>query len=120
VADQSQQHPPASDNHAMLAAPCLGVTGGFDLHDNLIRDHGGLLGKVSDAMTAFYNATVEMGVAGQETAFTASDFGHTPASNGDGSDQGWGSHQLWWAVPGSFAAQHLGGPIRRYLSNLVS
>lgn len=68
--------------------------GGFDLHDNLIRDHGGLLGKVSDAMTAFYNATVEMGVANQVTAFTASDFGRTLASNGDGSDHGWGSHHL--------------------------
>lgn len=68
--------------------------GGFDLHDNLIRDHGGLLGKVSDAMTAFYNATVEMGVANQVTAFTASDFGRTLASNGDGSDHGWGSHHF--------------------------
>ena len=67
---------------------------GFDLHDNLIRDHGGLLGKVSDAMAAFYNATVEMGVANQVTAFTASDFGRTLASNGDGSDHGWGSHHL--------------------------
>lgn len=68
--------------------------GGFDLHDNLIRDHGGLLGRVSAAMTAFYNATVEMGVANQVTAFTASDFGRTLASNGDGSDHGWGSHHF--------------------------
>ena len=68
--------------------------GGFDLHDNLIRDHGGLLGKVSAAMTAFYNATVEMGVANQVTAFTASDFGRTLASNGDGSDHGWGGHHF--------------------------
>lgn len=68
--------------------------GGFDLHDNLIRDHGGLLGKVSAAMTAFYDATVELGVANQVTAFTASDFGRTLASNGDGSDHGWGSHHL--------------------------
>jgi uncharacterized protein (DUF1501 family) len=68
--------------------------GGFDLHDNLIRDHGPLLAKVSDAMTAFYNATVELGVANQVTAFTASDFGRTLASNGDGSDHGWGSHHF--------------------------
>jgi uncharacterized protein (DUF1501 family) len=68
--------------------------GGFDLHDNLIRDHGGLLGKVSDAMTAFYNATVEMNVDSQVTAFTASDFGRTLVSNGDGSDHGWGSHHF--------------------------
>lgn len=68
--------------------------GGFDLHDNLIRDHGGLLGRVSAGMTAFYNATVEMGVANQVTSFTASDFGRTLASNGDGSDHGWGSHHF--------------------------
>ena len=67
---------------------------GFDLHDNLISQHPGLLTKVSEAMTAFYNATVELGVANQVTAFTASDFGRTLTSNGDGSDHGWGSHHL--------------------------
>ena len=68
--------------------------GGFDLHDNLIAQQPTLLGQVSAAMTAFYDATVEMGVAGKVTAFTASDFGRTLASNGDGSDHGWGSHHL--------------------------
>jgi uncharacterized protein (DUF1501 family) len=68
--------------------------GGFDLHDNLIRDHDGLLGKVSAGMKALYDATVELGVADQVTAFTASDFGRTLASNGDGSDHGWGSHHF--------------------------
>ena len=68
--------------------------GGFDLHDNLIAQHPGVLGKVSDALTAFYKATVELGVANKVTAFTASDFGRTRASNGDGSDHGWGSHHL--------------------------
>ena len=68
--------------------------GGFDLHDNLIAQHPAILGRVSDAMTAFYNATVEMGVANQVTTFTASDFGRTLTSNGDGSDHGWGSHHF--------------------------
>jgi uncharacterized protein (DUF1501 family) len=68
--------------------------GGFDLHDNLIRDHGPLLTKVSDAMAAFYDATAKMNVANQVTTFTASDFGRTLASNGDGSDHGWGSHHF--------------------------
>ena len=68
--------------------------GGFDLHDNLIAQHPGVLGKVSDALTAFYKATVELGVANKVTAFTASDFGRTLASNGDGSDHGWGSHHV--------------------------
>ena len=68
--------------------------GGFDLHDNLITQQPTLMGQVSAAMTAFYDATVEMGVASKVTAFTASDFGRTLASNGDGSDHGWGSHHL--------------------------
>ncbi len=68
--------------------------GGFDLHDNLIRDHGGLLGRVSAAITAFYRATEEMNLSNQVTAFTASDFGRTLSSNGDGSDHGWGSHHF--------------------------
>ena len=68
--------------------------GGFDLHDNLIAQHPTVLGRVSDAMTSFYNATAELGVADKVTAFTASDFGRTLASNGDGSDHGWGSHHL--------------------------
>lgn len=68
--------------------------GGFDLHDNLISQHPGLLDKVSSAMTAFHDATVEMGVADKVTAFTGSDFGRTLASNGDGSDHGWGGHHF--------------------------
>ena len=68
--------------------------GGFDLHDNLIAQHPVLLGRVSEALTAFYNATAELGVANKVTAFTASDFGRTLTSNGDGSDHGWGSHHL--------------------------
>lgn len=77
--------------------------GGFDLHDNLMAQHPTVLGRVSEAMTAFYNATVELGVANKVTAFTASDFGRTLASNGDGSDHGWGSHHLMvgGAVKGS-------------------
>ena len=68
--------------------------GGFDLHDNLIAQHPGLLGKLSEALSAFYSATLELGVADKVTTFTASDFGRTLASNGDGSDHGWGSHHF--------------------------
>ena len=64
--------------------------GGFDNHDGLITIHPGLLTTIADAMSAFYKATVELGVANQVTAFTASDFGRTATGN-DGSDHGWGS-----------------------------
>jgi uncharacterized protein (DUF1501 family) len=68
--------------------------GGFDLHDNLIANHPGLLTQVSEAMTAFFESTVALGVDNQVTSFTASDFGRTLSSNGDGSDHGWGSHHF--------------------------
>lgn len=68
--------------------------GGFDLHDNLVAQHPGLIGKVADAMRAFYDTTVALGVADKVTSFTASDFGRTLQSNDDGSDHGWGSHHL--------------------------
>ncbi|HAJ13865.1 MAG TPA: Tat pathway signal protein, partial [Comamonadaceae bacterium] len=68
--------------------------GGFDLHDNLIAQQPVLMQRLSEAMTSFYNATVELGLADKVTAFTASDFGRTLTSNGDGSDHGWGGHHL--------------------------
>jgi uncharacterized protein (DUF1501 family) len=68
--------------------------GGFDLHDFLIDQHPKLLRYVSEAMTAFHDATVKLGVDNQVTSFTASDFGRTLSSNGDGSDHGWGSHHF--------------------------
>ena len=46
------------------------------------------------AMSAFYAATVELGVAESVTTFTASDFGRTLSSNSDGSDHGWGAHHF--------------------------
>jgi len=72
----------------------LVATGGFDNHDGLIGTHEGLLGGVDFALDAFYSAMTEIGMADRVTAFTASDFGRTLASNGDGSDHGWGSHHM--------------------------
>ncbi len=69
-------------------------TGGFDSHDDQNQNQPGLLQNVNDAMTAFYNATVELGVADSVTTFTQSDFGRTLTSNGDGSDHAWGGNQL--------------------------
>ena len=68
--------------------------GGFDLHDNLITDHVRNMKRVNDAMSAFYQTTVQLGIQNDVTAFTASDFGRTLSSNGDGTDHGWGSHHM--------------------------
>jgi len=84
------------------AGPALGLRrqvffaqlGGWDLHAAEMADHPGLLAEISQAMNAFYAATVELGVANAVTTFTASDFSRTYNTNGDGSDHGWGSHHF--------------------------
>ena len=91
------------------ASPTLGLKrqvffvqlGGWDTHAAQLVNtapvtgtHAGLLAQISQAVNAFYNATIELGVANQVTTFTASDFGRTYRSNGDGSDHGWGSHHF--------------------------
>lgn len=67
---------------------------GYDLHGVQLVPHATLLGQLSQSLNAFYNATIEYGVANQVTTFTASDFGRTLTSNGQGSDHGWGSHHF--------------------------
>jgi uncharacterized protein (DUF1501 family) len=92
--------------------------GGFDTHSDQIAAQDSLYAQVSQAMGAFYQATIEMGVAPQVTTFTLSDFGRTflPDST-SGSDHAWGSHHLVMggAVKGGdfygkFPNQALSGP----------
>jgi uncharacterized protein (DUF1501 family) len=76
--------------------------GGFDTHNNQVNGadatlgtHAGLLAQVGDAIKAFYDATVALGVDSQVTTFTMSDFSRTGKANGGvGSDHAWGSHQI--------------------------
>lgn len=68
--------------------------GGFDTHDDQNELQPGLFAKVSNTLAAFSAAMNELGVASDVTAFTMSDFGRTLTSNGDGTDHGWGSHQV--------------------------
>ena len=68
--------------------------GGFDSHDILLVQHAQQLALVNAAVGAFYSWLVQLGVENDVTLFTASDFGRTLTSNGDGSDHGWGSHHF--------------------------
>ena len=99
------------------AAPTLGhkrqiffvAVGGYDLHNGQITltagtplpddsargAHANLLAALSQSMKWFYDETAAQGVASQVTTFTCSDFARTfPVNGGNGSDHGWGSHQL--------------------------
>jgi uncharacterized protein (DUF1501 family) len=65
--------------------------GGFDMHDGLAAAHPTQIGLVANALRAFYDTTVALGIADRVTTFTGSDFGRTLTPNSDGSDHGWGS-----------------------------
>jgi uncharacterized protein (DUF1501 family) len=68
--------------------------GGFDTHDAQNRNHADLVARVGQALAYFDGALAGLGAAGQVTTFTASDFGRTFTSNGDGTDHGWGAHHV--------------------------
>ncbi len=68
--------------------------GGFDSHDNENRNNADLMARLAHAMRYFDTALVAMGAQNKVTAFTASDFGRTFTSNGDGTDHGWGAHHF--------------------------
>lgn len=105
------------------------LLGGFDTHQNQVGTQSSLLTQMSQAMKAFYDATIELGLEQQVTSFTLSDFGRTlqPAGTGStvvGSDHAWGNHHLvaggavrggdFYGVAGAngsvFPVLQLGGP----------
>lgn len=95
--------------------------GGFDTHSAELTGQISLLAQVSQAINAFFAATVELGVQDKVTTFTMSDFGRTfqPAGSGPsvGSDHAWGNHQLivggsvlGGTLYGTYPTLRLGGP----------
>ncbi|MFG5410881.1 DUF1501 domain-containing protein [Piscinibacter sakaiensis] len=68
--------------------------GGFDTHGNQMRDQPVLMSRVALSIDYFLTTLQGMGLLDNVTLFTASDFGRTLVSNGDGSDHGWGAHHV--------------------------
>lgn len=66
--------------------------GGWDHHDEVLTNMGSQLPGFSAAVTAFYRALEALGMQNNVTLFTASDFGRTLTSNGEGSDHAWGGN----------------------------
>ena len=103
--------------------------GGYDLHTGqtdysantpnnvMVGAHTNLLAELSQNLYAFQRAMEQLGLGNKVTSFTASDFGRTFPSNGQGSDHGWGSHHMilggavkGGATYGQFPALTINGP----------
>ncbi len=69
-------------------------SGGWDHHDDVLNNQAEMLPEVSQAVSAFWTALGEIQMQDQVTLFTASDFGRTLSSNGQGSDHAWGGNQF--------------------------
>jgi uncharacterized protein (DUF1501 family) len=69
--------------------------GNFDTHADQFIQQSLLLGRTSSAISAFYRATQELGIADRVTTFTMSDFSRALQPNSNtGSDHGWGGHHI--------------------------
>ncbi len=89
---------------------------GFDTHDGQARSQSILLARISHAVKYFddtLKALVDTNggsiadLSSNVTLFTASDFGRTFTSNGDGTDHGWGAHHF--VVGGAVKGQEIYG-----------
>jgi uncharacterized protein (DUF1501 family) len=84
------------------------VMSGWNTHEYEMEWLARLYGELSQALSAFYDATVELGMERQVTAFTWSEFNRALAPNDThGAEHGFGGHQL--VVGGSVAGGEIYG-----------
>lgn len=70
---------------------------GFDTHANQKIRHADLMARLAHALAYFDGVTANLmgqNLRDRITTFTASDFGRTLVTNGDGTDHGWGGHHF--------------------------
>jgi uncharacterized protein (DUF1501 family) len=100
--------------------------GGYDTHtsqvgladDPLTGSHANLLNELSESIAAFQGAIEQIAahptyggasLANSVVGFTASDFGRTFPTNGQGSDHGWGGHHVVFGGNGNPASGAVAG-----------
>jgi len=84
---------------------------GFDVHDSQNRDLPELFSELSAALSFFQGRIDALGRSNEVTTFTASDFGRSLKSNGDGTDHGWGNHLM--AMGGAVQGGQIVGDLPR-------
>ena len=70
------------------------LMGGWDTHSDQLQRLPSLYRNLNEGIDAFQNTIDGLGLADTVTSFTASDFGRTLTSNGNGTDHGWGGHNF--------------------------
>jgi len=81
--------------------------GGWDTHSGQLGTQQTLLRVLAPALRAFYQSTVNLGVANEVATFTMSDFSRTFKPNGSGTDHAWGGHHF--VIGGSVAGNKFYG-----------
>lgn len=110
---------------ATSQSPSLGMSrqffmvnlGGFDFHDKQVQEQAEKLAMLDHALGYFDQVLRGMpsgDLSSQVTTFTASEFGRTFTSNGDGTDHGWGGHQF--VVGGAVRGTEVYGTFPTYSS----
>jgi uncharacterized protein (DUF1501 family) len=92
--------------------------GGFDTHNSQATGQADLMARIDHALDYFNTALTNLPggpMTNNVTLFTASDFGRTLTSNGDGTDHGWGSHHF--VVGGAVKGGDIYGPFRQTVVN---
>ncbi len=69
-------------------------SGGWDHHNEVLNAQTVMLADIDVAVKYFKEAMDEIGMSDKVVLFTASDFGRTLTSNGQGSDHAWGGNQF--------------------------
>ena len=68
--------------------------GGWDTHSDQNERQPDLFRALNEAIGAFQDTMDDINKSSSTTCFTASDFGRTLTSNGNGTDHGWGGHNF--------------------------
>lgn len=70
------------------------LMGGFDTHSDQAEREPILMRDLNEAVSVYQDTIDDIGASASTTTFTASDFGRTLTSNGNGTDHGWGGHNF--------------------------